>query len=98
MKEITGETIMIAWLKERNGKVFSNREIQLQLHGFMLANFPNNSHIPDSWSRYFRFVKDKNLLEREGLYIVPVTDERKFKGLKSWQVKEINELFELILE
>ncbi|MFA5773033.1 MAG: hypothetical protein WC974_09910 [Thermoplasmata archaeon] len=89
MKETTGETIMLAWLKDKLNEAFSNREIQLQLHNFMLKNFPDNNHIPDCWSRYFRFVRSKKLLEREGLYISPVTDERKFKGLKTWEIKSV---------
>lgn len=102
MKEITGETIMIAWLKMKyvNDQLFSDREIQLELHSFADRNFPQNNHLPGSWERYFRFVRNKNLLALEELQLCPVEDKRKFDGLKTWEVKKlaVEEPFEMILE
>ena len=80
---MTGEELLILWLKENINRSFTEKELQIELHEWQ-QKF-GKYFLPDSLNRYFRFVRDKKLLEKDKLEIVVIRSGK----YKTWKVMEI---------
>ena len=77
---MTGKELLKSWLKLKVGETFTERDLQLELWHWQQKY--GCHYLPDSLSRYFRFVRDEKLLDGEGLEI------RETEGKhKSWNVQ-----------
>ncbi len=71
---MTGEQLMVNYLKGKIDKEFTQLDIQRDLDKYQ-ENF-NKKFLPESLSRYFRSVRHKKLLEKDGLEIVEVAGRK----------------------
>ena len=76
---MTGKELLKSWLLLKINQTFTERELQIELWNWQ-QRFGKH-YLPDSLSRYFRFVRDEKLLESEGLEIIEVEGRH-----KTWNV------------
>jgi hypothetical protein len=92
-EKVTGESCAVHWLIEKFNKNerVSNYTVQMQLPIFSKNRF-NRYYTPASCERYFRFVREKNLLANHGLKLVEVPPEDRTSSWDQWELKPIDKI------
>jgi len=83
---MTGYQLLEEYLLTKIGKEFTQLQIQRELDDFQRDY--GKAFLPESLSRYFRFVRDDERMKKHGLEIIEVP-ERKHLTFKVIEIKEL---------